>query len=225
MYRIVADHQHYIVIDKSPNVGFHTEGGVFGVAEQLKRDLGAGALYPVHRLDRMTSRLLLFAKDRQTARCLAEQFEQRQVQKFYLALSDRKPKKKQGLVKGDMEKGRRGSWKLLTSNNNPAVTRFFSCHVEPGLRLFLLKPQTGKTHQLRVAMKSIGAPVLGDSRYSMVDPGANERGYLHAYGLGFTLDGKSQRFICSPTEGEAFNRPSFAQALLAYQDPWELSWP
>ena len=225
MYRIVADHKQYIVIDKDPNVGFHTEDGVFGVAEQLKRDLGVEALYPVHRLDRMTSGLLLFAKNRQTARVLGEQFEQRQVQKFYLALSDRKPKKKQGSVKGDMEKGRRGSWKLLISKNNPAVTQFFSCSVEPGLRLYLLKPLTGKTHQLRVAMKSIGAPILGDGRYSTVDLDADERGYLHAYGLGFTLGGQSPRFICPPTRGQVFNRPSFAQALLAYHDPWDLAWP
>jgi tRNA pseudouridine32 synthase/23S rRNA pseudouridine746 synthase len=54
---------------------------------------------------------------------------------------------------------------LARSTQNPAVTRFASAAVpgrRPGLRAYLLKPETGRTHQLRVAMKSLGAPILGD---------------------------------------------------------------
>ena len=47
-----------------------------------------------------------------------------------------------------------GAWKLCQSKENPAITRFESVSCEPNLRLFILKPQTGKTHQLRVAMKA-----------------------------------------------------------------------
>ena len=55
-----------------------------------------------------------------------------------------------------MQKARNGAWKLCQSKENPAITRFESVSCEPNLRLFILKPQTGKTHQLRVAMKSLG---------------------------------------------------------------------
>jgi len=65
-----------------------------------------------------------------------------------------------------LQRGRRGSWMLSRGTQNPSITRFTSaavagCDGRP-LRAFLLKPVTGRTHQLRVAMKSLGAPVLGD---------------------------------------------------------------
>ncbi len=225
MYKLLFDTDHYVVIDKHPGYGFHSEHGRPGIAEQLKTDLGVQQLYPLHRLDRMTSGLLVFAKDLATAQALNAQFRQRQVGKFYLALSDRKPKKKQGLIQGDMEKGRRGNWKLLPSRRNPAITRFVSCSVSPGLRLYLLKPLTGKTHQLRVAMKSLGAPIIGDQRYHADDGTAVDRGYLHAYALSFEVQGEQQRFLCPPSEGVLFKRPDVQQALQDYRDPWALSWP
>ena len=225
MYRIVSERDSFILIDKLPGVGFHTENDVLGVAEQLKSDLGLKVLYPVHRLDKMTSGLLLFAKDLEAARQLNELFRERRVDKFYLALSDRKPKKKQGLIKGSMAKGRRGGWKLVSGSENPALTQFVSCSVRPGLRLFLLKPLTGKTHQLRVAMKSLGAPIVGDERYANSDVVEIDRGYLHAYGIGFTWNDEEYRFLCPPNEGRFFRDQAFTKALEAYQNPWSLSWP
>ena len=74
-------------------------------------------------------------------------FSEHHIQKTYLALSNQKPKKKQGLIVGDMQKARNGAWKLCQSKENPAITRFESVSCEPNLRLFILKPQTGKTHQ------------------------------------------------------------------------------
>jgi len=61
-----------------------------------------------------------------------------------------------------MLKARRGAWKLARSKESPALTEFVSTSLGQGLRLFLLRPYTGKTHQLRVAMKSLGAPIIGD---------------------------------------------------------------
>uniref|UniRef100_A0A7S1J2B8 Pseudouridine synthase RsuA/RluA-like domain-containing protein n=1 Tax=Eutreptiella gymnastica TaxID=73025 RepID=A0A7S1J2B8_9EUGL len=111
---------------------------------------------------------------------------ERRVHKYSCALVVRNPKKKMGTVTGDMAKGRRGSWKLLrsTSSPTPAVTTFVSLPLGtedggPPLRLLVLKPKTGKTHQIRVAMKSLGAPVLGDLRYGAALE-VEERLYLHA---------------------------------------------
>ncbi len=83
---------------------------------------------------------------------------------------------------------------LLRTLGNPAVTRFDSVPLpgrRPGLRAYLLKPGTGRTHQLRVAMKSLGAPVLGDERYAAKAAASREeRCYLHCAALRFLFDGK-----------------------------------
>ena len=166
--------------------------------QQISAELTCGPLYLVHRLDKMTSGLLLLARHAQAASILSQQFQQRTVEKYYLALSDQKPRKKQGLIKGDMERSRRGSWKLTTGLRNPAITRFFSCAPMPGLRLFLLRPLTGKTHQLRVALKSVGAAIIGDTRYHGVSEPSADRGYLHAWGLAFDWQGERQTYLQRP---------------------------
>ena len=255
-------------------------------------------LFPVHRLDKETSGLLLVAKGVEAARAFVRAFREHRVQKYYCALTARKPSKKMGRVVGDMVKGRRGSWKLLPQRNsqNPAVTAFvarglgytgekvaladgcnrsvavsetlqsagtakavagskfgFSVHLNlssrsassntydsspapcqreatkpaptsgpspdlshsfarPPLRFVVLKPTTGRTHQLRVALKSLGAPVLGDVRYANAQEALKEdRMYLHACVLrvpALQLGGgrKSQavQVVSEPGPGTAF---------------------
>ncbi len=226
MYDIVDQTDGFILIYKKPGVGFHREVDQPGVFEALKAREGLPELYPVHRLDKVTSGLLLMAKTASVNHQLSTQFAERQVQKFYLALSARKPRKKQGLVKGDMVAARRGAWKLLPSCINPAVTQFFSCGMGQGLRLFILKPHTGKTHQLRVALKSLGAPILGDALYDHRDHAISwDRTYLHAYGLSFHVDGRQYRYRVLPQEGDAFMSLDFSTAVAAYLSPESLPWP
>jgi len=172
-----------------------------------------GPLFPVHRLDAVTSGILLLAKDSDAAGKCARAFQRRKadrespnsnkvqsrggsstnsplIVKHYLAVVSSKPKKAGGWVRGDMVPGRRGAWKLLRSMDDPAITRFDSLGTlestlakpstplesselapqvhkpsRPSLRLILLRPETGRTHQLRVALKSLGTPVFGDALY------------------------------------------------------------
>jgi tRNA pseudouridine32 synthase/23S rRNA pseudouridine746 synthase len=126
-----------------------------------------------------------------------------------------------------MKKARGGAWKLSRTMNNPAVTQFFSYSLDSGLRLFLLKPLTGKTHQLRVALKSLGSPVLGDPVYCRSASGVKspDRGYLHAYALRFTLTEKSYSFAAQPDKGIHFSEESFYSRLELFKKPWELNWP
>ncbi|VEI44845.1 RNA pseudouridine synthase [Actinobacillus equuli] len=98
-----------------------------------------------------------------------------------------------------MQKSRNGAWKLCHSKQNPAVTQFVSHSLEPNLRHFILQPKTGKTHQLRVAMKSLGSPILGDQLYTGT---AADRVYLHAYQLKFEYQGESFCIQSSPTSGQ-----------------------
>ncbi|MGS3183817.1 TIGR01621 family pseudouridine synthase [Aeromonas taiwanensis] len=209
MYRIQLQHKDFLVINKSPGLGMHDDAGEPGLVNLVRADTGL-ELYPVHRLDKMTSGLVLLARTPEANRALSMAFAAREVCKQYLALSDRKPKKKQGWVKGDMEKGRGGSWMLTRTQENPAISWFDSVSVLEGLRLYRIKPQTGKTHQIRVALKSIGAPILGDERYGGT---AADRGYLHAWRLAFTLAGEAFDVVCPPDEGARFMRPELHAAI------------
>ena len=226
MYKIIKNHEDFLLINKFPGVSFHKESGTEGLLELLKREPGIKELYTLHRLDKVTSGLLLFAKNLETAKDISSQFRDRLVEKYYIALSDRKPRKKQGLIKGDMAKARQGAWKLLRTMNNPAVTQFFSCSAGNNLRLFIIRPRTGKTHQVRVALKSIGSPVLGDPVYH---GGAGmeeiDRTYLHSYAIIFKVRGKEHRFVHQPDTGRFFTDKDFSAALEKYADPWELEWP
>ncbi|MDF2183148.1 TIGR01621 family pseudouridine synthase [Neptuniibacter sp. CAU 1671] len=223
MYRVITETADYLLVDKAPGIALHKDQTEAGLAMQIKADLGLEALMPVHRLDKVTSGLLLFAKNTEAAAMLSGQFARREVEKFYLAISDQKPKRKQGLIIGDMAKARRGSWKLLRSKDNPAITQFFSVSMGSGLRLFLLKPHTGKTHQLRVALKSEGSPILGDPLYH-ADVAA-DRTYLHAYSLSFDWQGERVSVCSLPEIGQYFDQACRDLVLQHYAQPGQLDWP
>jgi tRNA pseudouridine32 synthase/23S rRNA pseudouridine746 synthase len=228
MFKIIAQYPDFIIVDKAAGINFHDEGDLGeGLHAKVKAYLSetnnSNELYPVHRLDKMTSGLLIFAKTRVCAQTFGELFKQHNIEKYYLALSDKKPTKKQGLIKGDMEKSRRGMFKLLRTVANPAITQFFSYGSDNKQRLFILKPHSGKTHQLRVALSSIGSPITGDPLYytnSIAD-----RGYLHAYALKFEYQGNSFEFLSKPSSGEFFISAQVDQQLQALKKPWLLNWP
>lgn len=228
---VLHEDERVLAIDKPYGIPHHDDEdgqpGILSVMRQQQSD-GLldyrGRLYGVHRLDKVTSGVLLFAKNRETASLLTGRFRDGLVTKFYCGISSRnKPAKKQGWVKGSMVKGRRKSWYLTRDQQdgkNYAVTRFFSSPLgslrqelvddttADARTLLLFRPHTGRTHQLRVAAKSVGLPLLGDPVYSdgtksnngpesKVDnndqsESLSPRTYLHATGIHMeTLDGDS----------------------------------
>jgi len=199
-FNVIYENDDFLAVDKPANCSFHNKGEVIGVHRLLKKQLKAD-IWPVHRLDELTSGILLFAKNKSAAKQFGQQFEQREIFKTYIALSDKKPKKKQGMIVGDMQKSRSGNWKLCKTILNPAKTYFKSHSLVPKIRMFWVTPTTGKTHQIRVALKAIGAPILGDKRYSGSDA---DRGYLHACRLTFNWNGRQIDIRCEPTFGEYF---------------------
>ena len=218
---LVFENEKFIVFNKPAGLSFHSEVGE-GFVVKAEKQMGI-KLFSVHRLDKMTSGLLILAKSSQYANKITKLFETREIQKFYLAISVRKPKKKQGWIKGDMGAARRGSYKFLKTNDNPAITQFLSVSLRPHERFFLIKPHTGKTHQIRVALKSIGSPIAGDSRYAAVEEAnKEERGYLHAYALNFMLDEEVFSFVCEPKVGERFLSSECKDALNIWSNPLEL---
>lgn len=222
---ILLETPHVIIVHKPPGIQFHNNEQSLGVCNLLRRQLLAQngmqenfRLYPVHRLDAMTSGCLMFAKHRDAARELASSFRSTDgVAKYYVALSRRKPSRKSGSIIGDMERSRRGAWKLMRTRTNPAITRFVSTTMsdeyhenQTPTRVFLLKPVTGKTHQIRVALKSLGSPVAGDVRYA--DAGQaklEERGYLHCAALRTRLYGEVIQVKCAPDNGKSFTNGAF----------------
>ncbi|MEH6454129.1 MAG: pseudouridine synthase, partial [Psychromonas sp.] len=116
-FSVIAENQDFIVINKQANVNFHSEDGEFGVVVAAEKAFSC-KLYSVHRLDKMTSGILLLAKSSAVAAQLSALFFEHKIQKYYLAVSDKKPKKKQGLIKGGMQKSRRSMWKLSASKEN-----------------------------------------------------------------------------------------------------------
>ncbi|WP_169302999.1 TIGR01621 family pseudouridine synthase [Thalassotalea mangrovi] len=197
------EHPDFIVVNKPSGVNFHDEDalgqGFFNRYKAIYDEL-----YPLHRLDKMTSGVMLMARNSASVQHLSRLFAERKVDKTYIALARGKPKKKQGWIKGDMAKSRRGSFKLLRSMDNPAITQFESYSLGDGVRFFKLMPKTGKTHQLRVAMNSLGTAIIGDPIYG--SDSAADRGYLHAFQIRFELNDIAYKFVADvPTkDGELF---------------------
>ncbi|WP_263530367.1 TIGR01621 family pseudouridine synthase [Marinomonas sargassi] len=210
----------YWIINKSEGVSFHHESNEAGLIQALSEAFPEQSFYPVHRLDKMTSGLLIVACHKKAAALFGSIFENHEIEKRYLAFSIRKPKKKQGTIAGGMEPSRRGQWKLTQGKDNFAITQFFSAAHQGG-RAFIVRPLTGKTHQIRVALKSIGSPILGDSRYGGE---AADRGYLHAYALSFDWQGERKHYICPPISGDIFTN-DFMACVETKLDDALLIWP
>ena len=229
MISLVYTHQDFYIVDKPAGIGFHDEKvednklskGFFN----LCCDYFSETLYPLHRLDKVTSGLLILGRNKSAANWFQNAFEQKSVEKTYLALTNCKPKKKQGGIIGDMSKARGSQWKLLKTKENPAKTQFFSTALNDEtykrLRLCLLKPKTGKTHQLRVALKSLSAPILGDELYGAED---SDRVYLHAYALKFDYKGEALEFSQFPNNGLCYLNHK-QQIIEFVQNPFEHNWP
>lgn len=227
MFDILYTHPDFIVVIKHPNVSVHKDEGETMLLQEVATKTGDPKLYLVHRLDKMTSGLLLLARSSKAASALATLFSDREIEKYYLAIGSSKPKKKQGAVIGDMERSRRSTWKLINRRDNPAITQFFSTASGQGERLLLCKPHTGKTHQIRVALKSVGSAIVGDAIYNASCKA--DRGYLHAFALRFNYLNEEYKFISDPREstelGTKWRDETTSQAIEFWLKPWELSWP
>jgi len=163
----------------------------------------------VHRLDMATSGLVVFARGKQAQRRLSLAFAAREVDKRYVALVE-------GSVAENDGDGAAGGWRDIALplaadwpnrprqmvdaiGGRPALTRWRVVARDPALRRTRveLEPLTGRSHQLRVHLASIGHPIVGDPLYAPADvAAAAPRLLLHATRLGFAhpLDGRPYRF-------------------------------
>ncbi|WP_016955946.1 pseudouridine synthase [Catenovulum agarivorans] len=221
MINIIATEADFYICEKPAGLDFHDSDDQAGFFSLIKQQTGEN-LYPVHRLDKQTSGLIIVARNLAAEQIFNQLFSSHQIEKYYWAIAGNKPKQKQGRIVGDMVKSRNRAWKLTKATSNPAKTFFYSFGLGTGQRLYLLRPYSGKTHQLRVALKSIGVAILGDDIYK---GDAAERLYLHAYALKFSYQGRDFCWQVAPT-GDSFQQiPQEIIQQNQLNQPWCLNWP
>ena len=149
--------------------------------------LGAPARL-VHRLDRETSGVTVLARTAAAERALAEAFRDGQASKTYLALCARAPEPPEGRIDAPLgpDPSRPGR-RAVVPGGDPSATRYRTLAVGPGGQALVeARPETGRTHQIRVHLAALGAPLLGDARYGgprMVGDLPVPRVMLHALRL------------------------------------------
>ena len=189
---ILYEDDDVIVVNKPSGLLTHAKGGLSDeptVAEIIrpKTSFATDTDRPgiVHRLDRDTSGLLIIAKNPESAAHLQRQFAERTAKKTYIAIIDGKPKL--NAAKIDLPIGRNPSVPStfrIDPNGKPAQTTYHVLAKNNTQSLVELKPTTGRTHQLRVHLAHLNAPILGDRVYGK---SSDCRMMLHAQKLEITL--------------------------------------
>ena len=166
-----------------------------------------GELRPgiVHRLDKDTSGLLLVAKNDAAQLSLSRQLQERQMEKHYRALVDGTFKETSGRIDAPIARSKKDRKKMaIDPEGRPSVTDWTVLSTGRAVTLLDVHILTGRTHQIRVHMKSIGHPVCGDPIYGS-DRGAKvSRLMLHAYSLSFTHPSTGERMTFTAPLPEAF---------------------
>jgi 23S rRNA pseudouridine1911/1915/1917 synthase len=176
---VLHEDEHIIVINKPADLAVHPpragRGGTLANAllfhfQRLSR---TDPIRPgiVHRLDADTSGVIVCAKDESAHFKLSRQFEQRTVEKLYVAIVRGRMKEPEGII--DKPIGRHPDhyeMQRVHPDGKPAVTRFAVLETFKRFSLLQLRPETGRTHQLRVHLAAINHPIVGDRLYSRRPP-------------------------------------------------------
>jgi 23S rRNA pseudouridine1911/1915/1917 synthase len=190
----VHEDEDIIVIDKPAGMTVHPSPGhedwtlanaVLAYAPDIEGVGGEHRPGIVHRLDKDTSGLIVVAKHERAHANLSKQFEMRTVKKMYLALVVGHPSPEEADVDGPIGRHPNSRQQMaIVSKGRAAITRYRVVQTYMDVSLVEARPKTGRTHQIRVHMASIGHPVVGDTTYGNAAPGL-PRQFLHAYQLGF----------------------------------------
>jgi tRNA pseudouridine32 synthase / 23S rRNA pseudouridine746 synthase len=176
---LVIDKPAGIAVHAGPNGGANLEMGFDRLRFGLPRPPALA-----HRLDRDTSGVLVLGRHPKALRRLGALFANGQVEKVYWAIVEGVPELKEGRIELALRKHTQGSgWRIEVDTNGQRAVTDYRVLGEAGGRAWLeLKPQTGRTHQIRVHCAAIGCPVAGDPTYGK--PG---RGPLLLHARSITL--------------------------------------
>jgi len=194
---IVYEDDDLAIINKSQGVVVHPAPGhssgtlVNGLMYHLKNLSSInGVLRPgiVHRLDKNTSGLMIVAKNDKSHNYLAERLKEHSIYRIYYALAEGNVKEDQGIINAPLGRSDKDRKKraVTSKNSKEAITNFWVLKRFENFTLVKLKLETGRTHQIRVHLKYIGHPVVGDDVYgSKINKFGLSGQLLHSKTLGF----------------------------------------
>jgi RluA family pseudouridine synthase len=203
--KIIHEDDRLIVLDKPAGLSVLSDGWEKD-SQYLVRLLEEqyGKIYVVHRLDKITSGVMVFARDAETHRALNIQFENHEAQKSYHAIVEGNPKWEEKVAKHPLRAnvGHKHRTMVDDKRGKPSETRFrvikrYQARTEQGRHLHLpqvqvseaalveAKPMTGRTHQIRVHAYALGHPLVEDVLYGSRDRYGIPRPMLHAQSLSF----------------------------------------
>ena len=216
---ILYEDDDLLVIDKSAGMTVHPAPGHPGhtLVNAILSHLAAwpaGDEGPrpgiVHRLDKDTSGVMLVARNSAAQQNLLAQFKARAVVKVYLVLVKGRLTPADGLIEAPIGRSRRHRERMAVvteGKGRSARTRYHVVKYLDNYTLLEVRPETGRTHQIRVHLSAIGYPVVGDAVYGVKSPYL-PRQFVHAFRLGFKLPATGEY-----TEFTAELPPDLEQAL------------
>jgi 23S rRNA pseudouridine1911/1915/1917 synthase len=193
---IIYEDDDLLVIDKPAGLTVHPAPGhpahtlVNAILSRFPHLLAlSDSLRPgiVHRLDRDTSGVMAVAKNNSAQAKLIEQFRARSVAKAYLVLVKGKLTPENGIIEAPIGRDPRNRKKMaVVTRGREARTEYRVIKYIGDYTLLEVRPETGRTHQIRVHLSAIGYPVVGDKVYGVKSPFLS-RQFIHASRLGFKL--------------------------------------
>lgn len=198
---VIYEDNDVLVIDKPAGIISHSRGKFWyepSVASFVRQKTGQEGERSgiVHRLDRVTSGVMICAKNVQAMTYLQKQFASRKVQKTYKAIVAGHMKESEAII--DMPIGRNANKPQTfhaTKSGKDARTKYKVEKSFGNYDLLKLEPETGRTHQIRVHLKEVGHPIVGDHLYQGEEA---DRLYLHAETLSITLPSNETKLFTSP---------------------------
>jgi RluA family pseudouridine synthase len=186
--KIIYEDNHLLVVDKPAGLSVLPDGWEKD-SEYLVKMLQEqyGKIFIVHRLDKITSGVMVFARDAEIHRALNSQFENHEAQKTYHAILEGNPKWDEKVAKHPLRAnvGHKHRTMVDDRNGKPSETRFRVMKRYPESALVEAKPMTGRTHQIRVHAYALGHPLVEDILYGARDRYGIPRPMLHAQSLSF----------------------------------------
>lgn len=201
---VVYKDAEIIVLNKPSGIavqgGTNTTRHIDGMLDALRYDYEEAPKL-VHRIDKETSGILVLARSRKSAELLTKAFRERDLHKTYLALVNGCPQPERGQVKARLDKS--GDKTVVSADGKPALTDYRVLdNLADKFALVEARPQTGRTHQIRVHMEYLGCPIVGDDKYfgrlkEKIDGVANKL-FLHAYKIDLSGIYNKKLEICAP---------------------------